>query len=183
MVSEAIVRHVIGVEGAEALISIINGAWQAYANEDITRFHRSTRAAVVWDYMAKRSDEILTEMDGVARTVRLDRPMYVLRDRIMLRLKMHSRDSTTRNYPTGAQREAMLSGTFPEYDYQIVSFGYRLDTAEAGIQDYVVTSPSDAWIINAEEVADGELSPVRSMLPGMDEDLTGIEPIRRKRSG
>ena len=183
MLSEAVVRRIIGAEGAGALIEITEGAWQDFVNEGVTRVHRSTRANIVWDYMAKRSDALLAEMEGVRRVLRHDRPMYVLRDRVVLRPKMHSRDTTTRNISTTAQVEAQASGLFPEYDYDVISFGYRLDLAEAGIERHVITSPADSWIINVQELADGNISPVAPLLAGLEEDLTVIEPIRRQRSG
>ncbi len=182
MLSEAVVRRIIGVDGAEALIEITEGAWQDYVDEGVTRYHRSTRANVVWDYMAKRSDALLADMDGVRRVVRYDRPMYVLRERVMLRPKLHTRDTTTRNYPTPAQIKSQESGLFPECDYKVISFGYQLDRAEAGIERYVVTSPTDPWIINVQELADGDITPATPLLTGMEEDLSVIEPIRRQRS-
>lgn len=182
MVSEAVVRRVIGVEGAEALVEITEGAWQDYVDEGLTRYHRSTRANVVWDYMAKRSDDVLVPMDGVVRIERHGRPMYVLRDRLLLRPKLHT-DMTTRNYPTAAQLAAQASGLFPEHDYKIISFGYQLDRAEAGVEQYLVTSPADPWVINLDELAAGELNPVTNLIPGMEEDLTAVEPIRFMRGG
>lgn len=182
MPSEAVVRRIIGVEGAEALLGITEGAWQDYVDEGITRFHRSTRANVVWDYMVKRSDALLAEMEGVFRVLRQDRPMYVLRDRVLLRPKLHTREATTRNFPTPAQTAAQKSGLFTEFDYSVISFGYQLDRAEAGIERYLVTSPSDPWIINVQELADGDISPVIPLLSGMEEDLSVIEPIRHRKS-
>lgn len=180
VVSEAVVRRVIGVEGAQALISIVEGAWQDYLNEDISRYHRSTRANIVWDYMARRSDDVLGEMDGVERVERHERPLYVLRERLLLRPKLHTQDSTTRNYATRAQRGAARTGLFPEYDYDVISFGYRLDRAEAGIDTLPITSPAEAWVIDAQDLADGNLEPATPLITGIEEDLSGIEPIRRR---
>lgn len=180
MVSEAVVRRVVGTEGAEALMAITGGAWQDYENEGVPRFHRSTRANIVWDYMAKRSNQLLAGMDGVRRVDRHDRPMYVLRERLIIRPKLHTRETATRNYPTAAQVGAQETGLFPEHDYSVISFGYQLDAAEAGIERYVITSPADSWVVNVQELADGVTNPVTSLLPGMEEDLTAIEPIRYK---
>lgn len=182
MLSEAVVRRIIGVEGAEALLGITEAAWQDYVDEGVTRFHRSTRANIVWDYMVKRSDALLAEMDGVRRVMRQERPMYVLRDRVVLRPKLHTRDATTRNFPTPAQAEAQKYGLFAELEYSVISFGYQLDRAEAGIERFLVTSPSDPWIINVQELADGGISPATPLLAGMEEDLSVIQPIRYKRS-
>lgn len=182
MLSEAVVRRIVGTEGAEALVGITEGAWQDYIDEGVTRLHRSTRANVVWDYMAKRSDALLAGMDGVRRVVRHDRPMYVLRDRVVLRPKLHTRDTITRNFPTPAQIGTRKAGLFPEYDYNVISFGYQLDAAEAGIERHVITSPTDPWVINLQELADGDISPATLLLSGMEEDLAVIQPIRRQRS-
>lgn len=177
MLSEAVVHRVIGVEGAEALINITKGAWEDYTDEGIARYHRSTRANVVWDYMAKRSEDVLAPMDGVKQIERYQRPLFVLRDRLVLRPKLHT-ESSTRNYPTDSRVAAQRLGQFPELFYNVVSFGYQLDRAEAGISDFLVTAPAAQWVINLEELANGELNPVIQMLPGLDEDLDTIVPIR-----
>lgn len=179
MVSEAVVRKVIGVDGAEALIEITGGAWQDYVDEAVTRYHRSTRANVVWDYMVKRSDAALADWDGVRREESHGRPMYVLRDRLLLRPKLHTRDATTRNYSTEAQRNVDRTGLLPQFTYDVISFGYMLDKAEADIELFVVSCPADFWVINLEELANGELNPATPLLPGMEEDLTRVESIRR----
>jgi hypothetical protein len=179
MVSEAVVRKIIGVEGAEALINITDGAWQDYVNENVTRFHRSTRANVVWDYMAKRSDAMLSSWVGVERVESQGRPMYVLRDKVLLRPKLHTRDATTRNYPTKTQREVDETGLFPQFNYDVISFGYTLDRAEAGIESFIISCPSNSWLINLQELANGELSPVAPFVTGMEEDLTSLESIQR----
>jgi len=121
-------------------------------------------------------------MTGVRRVARYDRPMYVLRERVMLRPKLHTRDTMTRNYPTPAQMKSQESGLFPEYDYKVISFGYQLDRAEAGIERYVITSPTDSWIVNLQELADGNMAPATPLLTGMEEDLSVLEPIRRQSS-
>ncbi len=182
MLSEAVVRRVIGIEGAKALIDITGGAWQDYVDEGVTRYHRSTRANVVWDYMAKRSDDLLGTMEGVERVERFDRPLYVLRERLLLRPKHHA-GGATQNYPTAPQRSAARDGLLPDYRYNLISFGYQLDRAEAGISDFVVTAAAETWVINLEELAAGELSPVTQLFPGMDEDLSAIEPIRFRKLG
>ncbi len=182
MLSEAVVRRVIGVEGAEALVKITSDAWQDYVDEGVTRYHRTTRANDVWDHMAKRGDDTLPEMDGVRKTERHGRPLYVLRERLVLRPKMHG-ESGTRNYPTSAQLAVQRLGKLPEFeDFPVISYGYQLDRAEAGIEGFVVTSPTDRWIINLEELAAGDLNPVIQMFPGMEEDLDAIEPIRFRRA-
>jgi hypothetical protein len=179
VISEAAVRRVIGVEGAQTLIDIVGGAWQDYVNEGISRYHRSTRANVVWDYMAKRSDAELAAMDGVERVELSGRPLYSLRNRLLLRPKFHM-GGATQNVPTRRQRSAAVDGLLPEFGLDLVSFGYQLDRAEAGISDFVVSAPSETWIINLEELASGELAPVTQLLPGMEgEDLESLEPIRK----
>jgi hypothetical protein len=182
MVSEAAVRRVIGVEGAEILVNIIEGAWGDYVAEGVTRYHRSTRANVVWDYMAKRCDDMLPEMEGVHRTERHGRPLFVLRERFIVRPKMHT-DANTRNNPTVAQIAVQTLGHFPDLSHAVVSFGYELDKAGAGISDYIVTSPVAPWVINLEELATGQLNPVTPMLPGFEEeDLDAIVPIHRRQA-
>lgn len=180
MVSEAMVRHVVGIEGAKAMIEIVEGAWQDLLAEPIHRYHRATRAHIVWDYMVQRSDDLLAAMEGVERVERLTRPIYVLRDLIAVRPKLHTRDATTRNYPTRSQRVVQATGMFPDSRYQNVTFGYRLDAAEAGIEQYLITSPADAWVIDLEELAAGELRPVARMfdMPDIEMDWGSVPSIR-----
>lgn len=185
MISEAMVRQIIGLEGAQALIDITRGAWQDYVDEGRTRFHRSTRANIVWDYMVQRADALLANMEGVVRVERQERPLYVLRQLVMIRPKLHTRETTTRNYPTRAQTGVQATGLFPGHDYPNVMFGYKLDLAEAGIQQCVVTSPTDSWIIDLEELAAGELRSVADMfdMPDLDVSWRDVEGIRFRDSG
>jgi hypothetical protein len=180
VVSEAMVRQIVGVEGAQALIEITDGAWQDHIDERRPRFHRATRAHVVWDHMVQRSDALLVGMEGVERIERQTRPLYVLRGLIAIRPKLHTRDATTRNYPTKAQRNARASGLFPDTGFQNVTFGYRLDRAEAGIEQYVITSPADTWLIDLQELASGELRPIAGMfdMPDIEEPWRNIPGIR-----
>lgn len=180
MTSEAMVRHIVGAQGAQVLMEIVQGAWQDHVDENQHRFHRSTRAAVVWDYMVKRCEARLSRMDGVARVERYDRPIYVLRESFMLRPKMHDRESLTRNYPTTAQQHVVTTGLFQGYEYPNVVFGYKLDAAEAGVEQCVITSPSDSWVINLADLALGDLSPVKPMLdlPDYVERWRALAPIQ-----
>lgn len=181
MVNEAMVRQIVGTEGANVLVGIVRGAWQDYLDEGRARFHRSTRANVVWDHMVLRSEAALVGMDGVQRVERQERPMYVLRDRVVIRPKLHTRESRTRNYPTKAQEDLEETGLYEGLDYQNLTFGYQLDRAEADVESCVITSPTDPWIINLEELAAGELRPVSGMLdmPDLDRSWRGVQPIRR----
>lgn len=183
MTSEAMVRQIIGVEGAQVLIDITRGAWQDHLDEQRQRFHRSTRAHVVWDYMVQRADASLAGMEGVERVERQERPLYILRDLIAIRPKLHTRDARTRNYPTRAQTGVEQTGMYPELNYQNVTFGYQLDRAEADVESCVVTSPTDSWIINLEELAAGELRPVTGLLdmPDLDQAWRNVQSIRLRR--
>ena len=180
MTSEAMVRHVVGVEGANVLLDIVQGSWQDYLDEHQLRFHRSTRAMVVWDHMVKRSDSKLSGADGVVRIERYERPIYVMRNLFMLRPKMHDRESLTRNYPTKAQQGVVASGLFPGQAVPNVAFGYRLDAAEAGIEQCCITSPADTWVIDLDDLASGNLAPSKPMLEMPDYDLhwDNVAPIR-----
>lgn len=181
MLNEAMVRHIVGVEGAKALIKIIEGAWQDYVDEARPRFHRSTRAAIVWDHMVLRANVDLCRMDGVRRADRHDRPLYVLRETILLRPKMHDRQLLTRNYPTRAQRQMRESGYLPGFDLPNVAFGYKLDAAEAGVEQFVITSPADDWIIDLIDLASGNLAGTTAMLdfPDLDAPWRRLSAIRR----
>jgi hypothetical protein len=185
MLSEAMVRHVVGLEGARALINITLGAWEDYVNEGRPRFHRSTRAAIIWDYMVTRADDDLCSMDGVRRDERHERPLYVLRETIMIRPKMHDRQLLTRNYPTRAQRHVRSSGYFPQLDLPNVMFGYKLDAAEAGVEQCVITSPADEWIIDLDDLAAGNTVPTKAMLdmPDLDAPWLALDAIRFPSTG
>lgn len=186
MTSEAMVRHLIGVEGAGVMLEVVKGAWQDYVNEERERYHRSTRAAILWDYMAGRSEAALLDMDGVAKLERNERPLFLIRNSFTMRPKMHDRQSLTRNYPTEAQRNLSQSGMLPEYEYSHVTFGYKLDAAEADLEQILITSPSDDddWVIDLQELANGELRPIQPMFGATDDShrWRNIEPIRRRRA-
>lgn len=180
MLSEAIARKAIGVEGAAVLIEIIEGAWSDHLAEGRLRTSW-TRASIVWDYMAARGRQDLGAMEGVRTVVRFDRPMFALRDRLLLRFKKHSRDLETRNYPTPSQIEVAEQGAFTEYPWPTVGCGYVLDRAQAGIESLVVSNHVDGWSIDLRDLAAGNLTPVTQMLdvPGYVDDLDQVQPIRR----
>lgn len=184
MLSEAMVRHIVGVEGAQVLIDITHGAWEDYVSEGRPRFHRSTRAAILWDYMVARADADLCDLEGVRRDERHDRPLYVLRESVMMRPKMHDRQLLTRNYPTRAQRHVRRSGYFPELDLPNVVFGYKLDAAEAGVEQCVITSPADEWIIDLDDLAAGNTAPTQTLIemPDLDAPWRALDSIRLRRS-
>lgn len=184
MLNETMVRHIVGVEGARALIEITEGAWQDYVGEGRSRFHRSTRAAIVWDHMVLRANDDLCSLEGVRREERHDRPLYVLRETIVMRPKMHDRQLLTRNYPTRAQQQVRASGYFPELDLPHVAFGYKLDAAEAGVEQCVITSPADDWIIDLNDLASGNLAGTTAMLdmPDLDAPWRTLSAIGRTSS-
>lgn len=131
--------------------------------------------------MAQRASAQLAPMDGVRQVMRLHRPTYVLRERFALRLKKHSRELETRNYPTPAQVTLNRTGELPDIPFQTVSCGYVLDQADAGIESLVVVSPIDGWSVDLRELAAGQMSPVSPLLdiPAYREDLNSIPSIRR----
>lgn len=182
MSSEAMVRHLVGVAGAQVLIDITQGAWNDYINEGHPRFHRSTRAAIVWDYMVQRADEEFQEhlVEGVTRQELHERPLYVVRGMVVLRPKKHDRYLQTRNYPTMTQRRWRSSGRLPEMDLPSVAFGYRLDAAEAGVEQCVISSPADDWVIDLDDLASGNLQPTTPMfeMPEFDAPWRQVEAIK-----
>lgn len=183
MLSEALVRKVIGVEGAEVLIDAIEGAWTDHLAEGYLRTP-PTRAAIVWDYMASRASAEFATMDGVREVVRLDRPMFVLQERFLLRLKKHSRELTPSNYPTASQQALARDGEFDDIPFPTVSCGYVLDKADAGVESLVVVSLIDGWSIDLRELAVGQLSPISPLLDIAEyrEDIATISSIKRVRS-
>lgn len=179
MLDEAVVRRVIGVEGAEVILSIIEGAWNDHVAEGHLR-KPATRASIVWDYMEARAEEAFEHALGVRQVTRHQRAMFVLRDRFLLRFKKHTRELQTHNYPTPSQRQVSSRGSFPELpDLPTMSCGYFLDRADADIEGFVVVNHIDAWSIDLRELAAGELKPVRPLLDYADysEDLDLIESI------
>lgn len=180
MLSEAVARKIIGVEGAEVILSIIDGAWSDHIAEG--RLRKSwTRASIVWDYMEERAEAAFADADGVRQVTRQQRSMFVLRDRFLMRFKKHDRELQTHNYPTPAQQRVTGQGSFDDFpDLATVSCGYVLDQAEAGIESFVVANHIDGWSIDLRELAAGELSPVTQLLgfaayyedPGLFESIS-----------
>jgi hypothetical protein len=179
MLSEAVVRKVIGVEGAEVLIGVIDGAWADHVAEGRLRTPW-TRANIVWDYMETRAKDAFTDADGAREVVRHDRSMFVLRERFLLRFKKLTQELQTRNYPTPSQRELSGQGYFGDFlDLPTISCGYVLDSAQAGVESFVVVDNVDRWSIDLRELAAGMLTPVTSLLnyKEYEENLNTIPSI------
>ncbi len=182
VLSEAMARKIIGGEGAEVLIEIVQAAWQQELDQQRPR-HRSTRAANVWNNMVDLADEHLVAMEGVERMEFYTRPSYVLRDRMLLVLKKHSREWATAAYQTPRQASALQAGLFDEHPAAIVTCGYVLDRAEAGIEKIIAVRHVDnalEWAIDLPELAAGQLLPVADIFDGTEtEDLNAVRSIRR----
>lgn len=184
MLSEAMIRHIVGPEGARALIDIVQGAWDDYVQEGKLRFHRSTRANIVWDYMAQKAVDTFMDADGVEFVHREGRPILVFRGLFAMRPKMHDRSGFTRNYPTSSQLALVDTGLLGDMEMPQATFGYVLDAAEAGIAQCVIASPRDTWIIDLDELASGEVAPVTGMfeMPDLDRQWRSVDPIRLRRA-
>lgn len=184
MLSEAMIRHVVGPDGAKALIDVVQGAWDDYVQEGRLRFHRSTRANIVWDYMAQRAVDTFMDADGVECVHREDRPIFVFRGLFAMRPKMHDRSGLTRNYPTSSQLALADTGLFGDMETPQATFGYVLDAAEAGVAQCVIASPLDTWIIDLDELASGDVAPVKGMfsVPALDRQWRTVDPIRLPRA-
>jgi hypothetical protein len=112
-------------------------------------------------------------MEGVrVAEVRGQTPVFVLRERIVLRFKMHDRDMLTKNLRTRAQAHLSITGSFDEIPaLATVSCGYILDSAEAGIQHVVAVRTVEddvAWCIDLRELARGVLAPESPILDPLD---------------
>lgn len=184
MLNEAMIRHVVGPEGARALIGVVEGAWEDYLMEGKLRYHRSTRANILWDYMAQRSVDVFADAEGVECVPREDRPIFVLRGLFAMRPKMHDRAGLTRNYPTSSQLTLAETGMLGNMSMPQATFGYILDAAEAGVEQCVIASPLDDWIIDLHDLAAGDVTPVKAMfdLPDLDRQWTRVDPIRLRRT-
>lgn len=179
MLSEAVARKVIGVEAAEVLVDVIEGAWADHLAEGRLRTPW-TRANIVWDYMESRGKDAFADADGAREVVRQGRSMFVLRERFLLRFKKHTRELQTRNYPTPSQRRLSGQGYFGDFpDLPTVSCGYVLDTAQAGVESLVIANNMDGWSIDLRELAAGILTPVTSLLEYQEyeEDVSVIPSI------
>lgn len=176
MLDEAQARQIIGQAGAAVLVDVIEGAWQDHVDEGKPR-HSTTRANVVWDYMVKRADADLAPMEGVTRVERYRRPVYVLRDRMLLRFKMHSHDFTTVNVSTRRQRDAEQTGLFDDLAFPHITCGYVLDRAEAGITAVVAVRRVQGvveWVVDLRELASGEMQPATPIIPDFP-SLPGVD--------
>ena len=188
MVTEAQARQIIGVEGANVLADIITGAWRDHLAEGRPRGQRA-RADIVWEYMTARADEKLATMEGVSRTERYNSPLYVLRERMILRFKKHNQDFETRNYKTAEQKALDSQGHFDGLpDLPHVSCGYVLDAADADIDRLVVVRRvrgSVEWFIDLNDLARGNVEPATPIIPDFPtvtgDDIAPLPSIRIKR--
>lgn len=185
MCSEAEARQIIGADGASVLVDIIEGAWQAYLDGGPFH-HRRTRASVVWDYMVTSAHAQLARMDGVrVAEVKGQTPVFVLRERIAVRFKLHDRDMLTKNLRTRTQARLSRTGSFDEMpSLATVSCGYVLDNAEAAVQHVVAVRAVEdevAWCIDLRELAGGVLAPESPILSPLDVGgpLPPLPSIRR----
>lgn len=186
MLSEAMIRHVVGRDGAQALIDVIEGAWGDHIAENRFRLHRSTRAHIVWDYMAQRAMEAFEGAEGVTCIMRSGRPNLVFRDLFTMRPKMHDREANTRNYPTARQMALANTGILNDMPLPHATFGYILDAAEAGVGQCLIRSAvdDDEWVIDLYDLAAGNIAPVQGMfdVPELDATWQRVEPIRLRRA-
>jgi len=171
LLSEGEARKIVGVDGAERLVEIVEGAWQDHLDEGQSRGVRA-RASIVWDYMIKRADDVLVRgMEGVRRVELPGSAGYVLRERMFMRFKKHNREMFPKNYPTPVQirldRAGFLDG-MPQLAH--VTCGYILDKVEAGIEKIVLVrkvAGQVEWFIDLRELAAGVLAPVTPILPSL----------------
>jgi hypothetical protein len=171
VLTEAEARQLVGVEGAERLIGVVEGAWQDHLDEGRRR-SVSARAMVVWDHMIRRADGDFAEsMEGVERTELHGSPAYTVRERMLLRFKKHNSGLLPKNYPTRAQVSLSRQGFFagmPSLAH--VTCGYVLDKVEAGIEKVVLVRNVAGrleWFIDLRELAAGVLAPVTPILTSL----------------
>ena len=185
MVTEAEARKIIGKDGAQTLVEIIEGAWQDHVDEDRRR-SPSTRASIVWDYMTQRADgDLVDGFEGVDRIERHERPLYVLQNRLILGFKKHTGEMLTRNYPTASQQALNEQGAFDGLPWPHVSCGYVLDKADAGIDQLLVVrrvGKKVEWFIPLRELADGVIEPLAPILwgPTAGDSLAELPSIRKR---
>jgi hypothetical protein len=177
MCTEGETRRAVGVQGAEAIITIVEGAWGAYVEEGRLRSRR-TRANIVWEYMIEGADMHLAPLANVTRVEIHDTPWYVFNDHCALRMKLHSPRLSTGNVRTIYQQGVARQEPFPGLPNGCrLSCGYTLDRAEAGIDRIVITKRVRGdleWWIDVRGLAHGELDPVAPILPGTGEGDGGI---------
>ena len=183
MCTEGEARRIIGVEGAQTLVDIVEGAWQSYLDERRVRTRR-TRANIVWEYMIAGATAQLKSMVGVREVLVHGSPAYVLCDRLLLRLKKHSADLFTTNVPTVAQTNLALQGFFDGMeDLPHISCGYVLDAAEAGVKSVVAVRQVAGrveWWIDLHELGSGELGPTApTLIFGGDGPIAPLPSIAR----
>lgn len=189
MLDEAQARQIIGQDGAAVLVDVIEGGWKDHVQEGVPR-HSTTRANVVWDYMVKRADVDLAAMEGVTRVERYGRPVYVLRDLLMLRFKLLHNDLGASNVSTRRVREAEQHGMFDDLALPHLTCGYVLDRAEAGITSVLAVRHVQGavdWAIDLRELATGEMQPATPIIPNFPPvpgvvraPLPGIARSRKK---
>jgi hypothetical protein len=181
--TESEARSIVGPEGAKVLLGVVEGAWRDYLDEGKAR-HRSTRAAIVWDYMTNRADVALGEMEGVRRILRYERPLYVMRDFMVMRFKKLDEELATQNYNTAAQRSLDHQGAFPELHWPHVTCGYVLDAAEAAVERAVIVRRVAGvveWSIPLDELAAGVLAPISPVFDFPGEVRPSLPGIAKRR--
>ncbi|ORC19963.1 MULTISPECIES: hypothetical protein [Rhodococcus] len=193
MCSESEARRIIGSDGAEQLIEIIQGGWKEYIKDG--RARRSTpRANVVWDNMMDLAESGFAARDDVRIVPRNQSQAFVLKERLLLQFKLLDQNFRPRNIQTRTRQRLAESGYFDDMpeDLAVVTCGYRLDATESEIRTIrAVRHVNNAleWSIDLEELAAGVLAPASPIFEDIDPGvavpraLPTIRPQRRREEG
>ncbi len=184
MITEAEARQILAGERAEALCAAVSQSWKDHLalRQDWTP---RTRANVLSDFMIRNADSCFARLDGVTRILHNEMVMFVVDDALVLRLKKHDRrDYATANYPTRAQMQIDRDGQLAQMpSREVVTVGYTLDAAEAGIEQIVAArhiAQELEWVIDLRDLAAGVVAPTTPVLPGLPESLTALPGIARR---
>lgn len=191
MCSESEARTIIGVEGAAAIVDVVQGAWQQYLDDGRPR-RPTVRANIVWDNMMDLAEAKMATRDDVRVVKHYQTQYFIYQDRLMLALKKLGDDSLPRNVETKIQEELRQAGHLPHMQgVASVACGYELDSTESEIRSIRasrIVGKKLEWSIDMEELAAGVLAPLSPIFDDIDTgyalpSLPAIRPTRRKEEG
>lgn len=169
MCTEEEARHIIGAEGAAALVEAIYGGWADYRALGQALSPRA-RANVVHDLIFARAEASLAAFEGVQREVVRQTEGLLLQRRIFLRVKKLDRNLRTRNFATPTQEFNAVLGHFEGMPASVstISCGYVLDSTQSEVCMVAAVrevARRTEWYIDLDELAGGMYEPASPILP------------------
>jgi hypothetical protein len=182
---EAIVREVLDRRDRHGILyRATTGGWADYENSsEAGRWRRKgTRAAIIWERMVDRALMDFVDDDQVQSIEQNDSMVFVVEQRVLLRLKKADHNGLTRNFPTGTallfhRHEEGIPGMVP-HEHR-VEIGYVLNTRETQVESVRVIARDLNKIAWSYEIGSGIATPAPlPLIPRAPRPTAGLVRLR-----